>query len=163
MRTASVVCAGSVMTMQKSHRNDTPSLREAPWRRAAVRLGSRRGSAGAVALAVVAVVATAGLAVGAYSYGFSDGGSTPPGVPAVDEAQAGAGEVLFQGSCGSCHTLKAAGTVGQVGPALDGLGTNAAGVLGFISNGAGVMPAELLSGSEAEAVAEYVARMAEKS
>jgi mono/diheme cytochrome c family protein len=88
------------------------------------------------------------------------------------------GETLFKEQCGSCHTLAAAGTKGQVGPnlddafrqsRLDGLGENtiAAVVRNQIAypttktvTGAPGMPAELLGGQDADDVATYVASVA---
>jgi cytochrome c6 len=74
---------------------------------------------------------------------------------------------LFQTNCGSCHTLAAAGTDGVVGPNLDdllGLATpdaNRPRVLAAIQNGVkGRMPAGILSGEQAEEVADFVARSA---
>jgi mono/diheme cytochrome c family protein len=74
---------------------------------------------------------------------------------------------LFQTNCGSCHTLAAAGTDGVVGPNLDdllGLATadaNRPRVLAAIQNGVkGRMPAGILSGQQAEDVADFVARSA---
>jgi mono/diheme cytochrome c family protein len=74
---------------------------------------------------------------------------------------------LFQTNCGSCHTLAAAGTDGVVGPNLDellGAGTpeaNEPRVLTAIDDGVGGrMPAGILGGEQAQAVADFVARSA---
>jgi len=48
--------------------------------------------------------------------------------------------VLFVSNCGSCHTLAAAGTKGQVGPKLDGLKLGALTVTSFMKAGPGSMP-----------------------
>ena len=50
------------------------------------------------------------------------------------------GWVLFVSNCGSCHTLAAAGTKGQLGPKLDGLSLDALTVTSFMKAGPGSMP-----------------------
>ncbi len=89
------------------------------------------------------------------------------------------GQTLFQINCGTCHTLYAAGTDGNFAPNLDELlaGSGPAEgkeavemtegrVLNAIENGVdgtttpGRMPAGIISGEQAEAVAEFVARTA---
>ena len=70
------------------------------------------------------------------------------------------GQQIFTQSCGTCHTLADAGTSGTVGPNLDDLGPDRARVLEAIRNGGagtGAMPANIVTGEEADAVAEYVA------
>lgn len=62
----------------------------------------------------------------------------------------------FAGTCGSCHTLKAAGTNGTFGPNLDQLAPDEARVVAAIKNGPGPMPNGLLKGKDADAVATYV-------
>ncbi len=82
------------------------------------------------------------------------------------------GKDLFVTNCGSCHTLHKAGTDGIVGPDLDQLlappsptepdpSTIQPRVLSAIENGvAGRMPAGILTGPQAEEVAEFVAQVA---
>jgi mono/diheme cytochrome c family protein len=92
------------------------------------------------------------------------------------------GQTLFQINCGNCHTLYAAGTDGNFAPDLDNLlspsgppeGKGAEAtieqtkkrVLNAIENGvdstttAGRMPPRILSGEQAEEVAEFVATTA---
>jgi cytochrome c6 len=75
------------------------------------------------------------------------------------------GKQIFTQSCGTCHTLKDAGTSGNVGPVLDQLKPDKARVLNAIKNGgagSGAMPANIVTGSEAEAVATYVSSVAGK-
>ena len=74
---------------------------------------------------------------------------------------------LFQTNCGSCHTLSSAGTDGVVGPNLDellGLGTpeaNSERVKVAVEEGVGGrMPAGILSGEQADEVADYVGKSA---
>lgn len=64
---------------------------------------------------------------------------------------------VFAGSCGSCHTLAAAGTKGTFGPNLDELAPDEAAVLKAIEEGPGGMPGGLLEGAAAQKVAAYVA------
>ena len=70
------------------------------------------------------------------------------------------GSDLFVQACGSCHTLEAAGTTGQVGPNLDELQADRARVLKAIETGgtgSGTMPAGLYEGKDAQDVATFVA------
>jgi cbb3-type cytochrome c oxidase subunit III len=100
------------------------------------------------------------------------------GVGHTEAGSAGAGEDLFNEHCASCHALAAAGAQGQVGPDLDAAfaGPKREGfdessirdlVRGQIAypvedtvTGAPGMPANLVEGEEAEAVAAYVAQVA---
>jgi mono/diheme cytochrome c family protein len=66
----------------------------------------------------------------------------------------------FAGSCGTCHTLHAAGTSGTFGPDLDRLKPSEALVRATIHKGPGPMPADLLTGKGADAVARYVSSAA---
>jgi cbb3-type cytochrome c oxidase subunit III len=68
------------------------------------------------------------------------------------------GKKIFQTECGSCHTLKTAGTSGTVGPNLDQLKPANAVVVHQVTNGGGVMPAfkGTLSAAQIAAVAQYV-------
>ena len=69
------------------------------------------------------------------------------------------GEAVFTDSCGSCHTLTAAGTNGQVGPNLDGTSLAAGEIEAIVRDGQGSMPAlgGSLSDDEIAAVATFVA------
>ena len=85
------------------------------------------------------------------------------------------GRELFGLHCGVCHTLAAANTAGKVGPNLDQLKPPASLVLNTIVNGClqnppansaesclgyGTMPAGLIQGADAQAVANFVAAVA---
>ena len=75
------------------------------------------------------------------------------------------GKQLFQQNCGTCHTLKDAGTSGKVGPVLDQVKPNKALVLSALKNGglgSGTMPANIVTGKDAQAVATYVSTVAGK-
>jgi len=121
----------------------------------------------AVALIVLGLVATLGLAACGDTVGYSNGTG--------DKIR---GKELFTKGCGSCHTLADAGTTGKIGPNLDyafvqsridGLGedTILQVVRGQIaypvttpSTGAPGMPANIYEGQDAEDVASYVASVA---
>jgi mono/diheme cytochrome c family protein len=137
-----------------------PSVLRAPFR-------SRRRSAaarlGAVAAALVALLLTAGC-------------------DASENADVERGRTLFQSSCGTCHTLAQAGTSANVGPNLDDAFATARAdgmdndtIEGVVqsqidnprSTDPGVedydrvyMPADIVTGQDAEDVATYVASVA---
>jgi mono/diheme cytochrome c family protein len=74
------------------------------------------------------------------------------------------GKVLFQGTCAACHSLRAVNARGVTGPNLDRVGQmTEKRVLSAIKNGGTgmrLMPANLLQGESADAVAAYVADVA---
>jgi mono/diheme cytochrome c family protein len=76
------------------------------------------------------------------------------------------GKELFRQNCAGCHTLGAVQAKGVTGPNLDRLGNvSRRRVLAAIVNGGTgklQMPAGLLDGEDAEAVAAYVSRVAGK-
>jgi cbb3-type cytochrome c oxidase subunit III len=74
------------------------------------------------------------------------------------------GKDIFTANCGSCHTLKAAGTSGTVGPNLDQLKPAEARVKRQVINGGAVMPAfkGTLTPAQITAVAKYVSSVAGK-
>jgi Cytochrome C oxidase, cbb3-type, subunit III len=95
---------------------------------------------------------------GAASGEEAAGGESGGGGGGSDE-----GKLIFTQTCGTCHVLQDAGTSGAVGPSLDTLKPDKARVEAAIENGgagSGQMPAGLLAGKEAEAVAEYVSSVA---
>jgi mono/diheme cytochrome c family protein len=99
----------------------------------------------ASAAAVVAVMLLSGCG----------GTSAPPRHPHLTAFERH-GKALFIRTCGGCHTLADAGTSGIVGPALDQPWV-ASRVRETIADGPALMPAGLLSGRAAAAVAAYVA------
>lgn len=111
---------------------------------------------------IFAVVAVGfGIAIPYWATTNKGGGASQEPVPAADEYA----RDLFVRNCGACHTLELAGTDGIVGPDLDellGQGTpeaNRQRVATAIENGVqGRMPAGILDGENAEAVADFVAR-----
>tara|TARA_B100000686_G_C16238688_1_gene688517 strand:+ start:368 stop:670 length:303 start_codon:yes stop_codon:yes gene_type:complete len=60
--------------------------------------------------------------------------------------------------CGVCHTLKAAGSEGNIGPNLDQLKPSIDHIIYIVRNGIGVMQAweGILTSEEIEAVAYYI-------
>ena len=74
------------------------------------------------------------------------------------------GKTIFQSECASCHTLKAAGATGTVGPNLDQLKPAQAIVVRQVTNGGAVMPAfkGKLTPAQIAAVATYVSSNAGK-
>jgi len=109
--------------------------------------------------AAVLALATALLAAGCGTGGIAKGGDPSKG------------KQLFQAKCGGCHTLADAGTHGQTGPNLDdAFGPDRK--QGFkqvtieqvvrdqIELAVPPMPKNLVTGSDADAVAAYVAQVA---
>jgi sulfite dehydrogenase len=94
----------------------------------------------------------------------ADDSAPAPGKPGAQSYGGGSaaadGRALFTSNCGTCHTLAAAGTSGQVGPKLDGLKLEAASVESTMRSGSGVMPSfkGKLSDPEIAAVAAFVAK-----
>ena len=124
---------------------------------------SSRGLAGACAVLLAALAAT-----GCGATGLSEAGS----------GDTASGKQLFMEHCASCHTLADAGSRATIGPNLDdafrqsradglGEGTIRSVVRGQIAypvetppTGAVGMPADLVTGEDAESVAAYVASVA---
>jgi mono/diheme cytochrome c family protein len=84
-------------------------------------------------------------------------------IPANANAAAGA-KVFASAGCGSCHTLSAAKSSGQVGPNLDDAKPGYDTVLAKVTNGGGGMPSfgGQLSEQQIRGVAAYVAKNAGK-
>jgi mono/diheme cytochrome c family protein len=126
-----------------------------------------RGLAGPGA-ALIAALITVLAATGCGTTGLSEAGS----------GDATRGKELFKENCGQCHVLADAGTAGVIGPNLDdafrqsradglGEGTIHSVVRGQISypvenpsTGLPGMPADIVTGDDAESVAAYVASVA---
>lgn len=101
--------------------------------------------------------------------GSTTGGTTTETKPGGSGGAAGnatAGKAVFTGKagCGGCHTLRAAGASGVVGPNLDQVKPDAATVTQFVTNGAPPMPAfgkdGILNPTEIADVAAYVSSVA---
>jgi mono/diheme cytochrome c family protein len=93
------------------------------------------------ARAAAGALATA-LCLAAAGCGSSSGGGT--------------GRELFAARCGSCHTLKSAGTSGQIGPSFDQFKVTRPVVLAAIKEGPGTMPSDLVKGADAQKVATFL-------
>ncbi len=113
--------------------------------------GRMPGFSGALSDGEVAAVAAFVANAKAGGGGGGGGGGTQPAAPD--------GKSVFAGTCGSCHTLSAAGTSGSVGPNLDGTSRDAAAIEGIVRDGTGTMPSfgDKLSDDEIRAVAAFVA------
>jgi cbb3-type cytochrome c oxidase subunit III len=98
--------------------------------------------------------------VAAYVASVVGTGSTakPPSQLGTD------GKTIFQTECSSCHTLKAAGASGTVGPNLDQLKPKEAIIVHQVTNGGAIMPAfkGKLSPAQIQAVAKFVSSSAGK-
>jgi len=121
----------------------------------------------AIAVVLIGLVGALGLSACSDTVGYTE--------PTGDKIQ---GEKLFVSNCGSCHTLRDAGTTGAIGPDLDyafvqsridGLGEDT--ILQVVraqiaypvttpSTGAPGMPANIVEGQDADDVATYVASVA---
>ena len=129
---------------------------------------SSRGLAGGACAALIAALITVLAATGCGTTGLSEEGT----------GDTTRGKELFKEKCGQCHVLADARTPGVIGPNLDdafrqaradglGEGTIRSVVRGQISypvedppTGATGMPADIVTGDDAESVAEYVASVA---
>ena len=122
-----------------------------------------RGLAGACAVLIAAIAAT---------------GCGTTGLPEAGSGDATQGKELFKAKCGQCHTLADAGTRGTIGPNLDdafrqsradGLGDvtiqsvvrdQIAYPVEHPTTGHPGMPADIVTGEDADSVALYVASVA---
>ncbi|MBC7461044.1 MAG: cytochrome c [Thermoleophilia bacterium] len=86
-----------------------------------------------------------------------DAAPTPAGGALPARFNTDAARALFVTSCGGCHMLSDAKSAGNVGPNLDKIDYDVARIEMQIKNGAGAMPAGLLTGDDATNVATYVA------
>ena len=116
-----------------------------------------------IAAALVVVLLFAGPSlIGAKKSGAA---ASQSGAPAGQSGAGGrpSGAVVFASAgCGNCHTLKAAGASGTIGPDLDQLRPSAATVSQIVRTGSGEMPSfsGKLSDAEIAAVATYVSTVA---
>jgi mono/diheme cytochrome c family protein len=79
--------------------------------------------------------------------------------PSLPKGNAAAGKQIFvSAGCGACHTLKAAGTNGTVGPNLDQVKPELAKIQTQVINGGGAMPPfkGRLSNQQIADVSQYV-------
>jgi mono/diheme cytochrome c family protein len=122
-----------------------------------------------VKLGLMLLLSTLALAVAGCGGGDDEGSATTSGGAAATEPAATGGDEAADGAavfasagCKNCHTLKAAGATGNVGPNLDELMPDEEQVAVQVANGGGGMPAfgDQLSDDEIEAVAQYVSKNA---
>src|SRR4051812_26035076 len=123
---------------------------------------------------ILMVVVAIGLGVflGTRGNSVEDTSDSPPpsqaeAPPPTTQTQAqteepSTGRDLFAHDCSTCHTLRAAGGNAGIGPDLDKVKPSRQRVLQQIRTGSldGSMPANLVTGADAEKVAAYVSRVA---
>ena len=111
------------------------------------------------------VASVAGLKTsGATAAPPAAGTTTNGGGAGATGGSASDGKSIFTSNCGTCHTLAAAGTTGNVGPNLDKLKPDEARVKRQVENGGAIMPAfkGKLTDAQIAAVAKFVASAAGK-
>jgi cytochrome c6 len=85
---------------------------------------------------------------------------------AGDADELALGKSLFTGratpACAVCHTLKDAGSIGEVGPVLDEIKPSPERVMTALRNGVGLMPSykDTLTDAQIRALARYVSTVA---
>jgi cytochrome c6 len=111
-----------------------------------------------VAAALVVVLLLAGPSL----IGAKKTATTPGKATSGSGGQISGATVFASAGCGSCHTLKSAGTSGSVGPDLDQVRPSVADVSAIVKSGSGAMPsfAGKLSDAQITAVARYVSTVA---
>jgi mono/diheme cytochrome c family protein len=123
-----------------------------------------RGRKGCVRLGAIALIIGSGAVGLAACGGSSNSGSSSSGASGdggVTKATTGRA-IFLAADCAQCHTLKAAGATGEVGPNLDSLRPSAARVRSQVEHGGGVMPSfkDRLTAAQINAVASFVASSA---
>ncbi|HJS93261.1 MAG TPA: cytochrome c [Solirubrobacteraceae bacterium] len=124
-------------------------------------INRRKGLVRISAIVLVVTSGAVGLAACGGSSGSSSTSSGAGGGSSVTKATTG--RAIFQAAgCAQCHTLKAAGATGAVGPNLDSLKPSAAKVRSQVERGGGVMPSfkDKLTAAQIDAVANFVASSA---
>jgi mono/diheme cytochrome c family protein len=117
-----------------------------------------------VAIPVVVAALTAAACGSNNSSGGGSGGGSSGGGSTSSQSNSAGAKVFATAGCKNCHTLKAAGAKGTVGPNLDQLQPSAALVSKQVNTGGGVMPSfkGKLSPKQIQAVADYVSSVAGK-
>ena len=115
-----------------------------------------------VAIPLAIAVLSAAACGGGGSSGNSGSGG---GGGSSSQSNSAGAKVFATAGCKNCHTLKAAGAKGTVGPNLDQLQPSAALVTKQVNTGGGVMPSfkGKLSPTQIKAVADYVSSVASNS
>jgi cytochrome c553 len=103
---------------------------------------------------LIPLLAVAAFLAGGCGSGGSNGGSGDSGSASTTSGK----QVFADAGCGTCHTLKAAGSTGTIGPDLDQLKPTREQVVQQVKSGGGGMPsfAGKLSSSEIDAVGAFV-------
>lgn len=124
---------------------------------------SKRGNRRALGVLTGIVVVVCGAAL-PILVGIADADSAAEAGPVKLTASEEHGRQIFNQSCVQCHSLGASNAVQQIGPDLDALRPPAELVVDAVEKGRargnGQMPAQLVTGADAENVAAYVARVA---
>jgi mono/diheme cytochrome c family protein len=120
-----------------------------------------------VAVVLVVVLLFAGPSLIGAKKSSATGAAYGTGAPSGSGTQSGStapsGSAVFASAgCGGCHTLKAAGASGAIGPNLDQLRPSTATVTAIVRSGGGSMPsfAGKLSDDQIAAVATFVSTVA---
>ncbi|HVW45613.1 MAG TPA: cytochrome c [Solirubrobacterales bacterium] len=121
-----------------------------------------------IVLALPAALVVAGCGGGGSSSSpettTTEGAATQREERSGESSLVAEGKTVFSTTCASCHTLKAAGATGEVGPDLDELEPSLATVEHQVVNGGGGMPAfgkeGTLNAKEIKAVATSVSAVA---
>ena len=121
-----------------------------------------------IAAAVVVVLLFAGPSlIGAKKSTAAGVGGAPNQTTSTGSAsgratQISGADVFKSAECAGCHTLKAAGATGSVGPDLDQVKPSPATVSQIVKSGSGAMPpfSGRLSDAQIAAVATYVSSVA---
>src|SRR3954467_15798636 len=89
-----------------------------------------------------AVLIVLALSIAACGGGGDNGGasSQPSSTSGGTQKASAQGKTVFTSNCKGCHTLKAAGATGSVGPNLDDVKPDKATVQRQVENGGGPMP-----------------------
>jgi mono/diheme cytochrome c family protein len=125
------------------------------------RVESRRGGK-AMAVLFLGALVVLGIAIPAAVIASEKNDDSIPeaGITDLTELQKH-GQELFGQRCKQCHTLAAANANAKIGPNLDEIRPQKGLVLDAIKNGRargnGQMPAAIVEGEDAEAVAQFVA------
>jgi mono/diheme cytochrome c family protein len=123
----------------------------------------RRGAGLGATIAACAGIALV-VTIVAWSHGRRDRVQTVDGESIELTPAEARGRELFAANCSGCHTLRAVNAVSHVGPDLDFVRPPAAVVRRRIDEGSAttiaVMPAGIVTGSDATDVASFVARVA---
>ena len=115
------------------------------------------------------------IALGLAAVALISSGCGSEGVAVSQSDPDREGAAIFAARCGACHTFSVAGTQGSAtnvsdreavdGPDLDSRDENVQDVLFAIANGGfsgAIMPENIVTGEEAQKVAEFVAKYAGK-